>query len=207
MATFKKAFLVTQYPEKSEDRDLAAAIGLAEGAIAVVRFQFSPESDVMFGTCESEAKMQDYLAFHDGTVLWPEKERGPADPAAGAREVPCPACRQTNVISRDTPAFGTAIICCQCKASLVRVGDPVERPYMPPREVQVFLGYHGCSLLHARCPSCSETTYSIVVPERGCSVSYYWNREQENPNAAFVVNVSCPHCEKPYVIEWDVDPR
>lgn len=127
--------------------------------------------------------------------------------AAGAREVSCPTCGQRNSISHNTPAFGTALICGQCKASLVLVGDARERPYTPPREVEVFLGYHGCSLLHARCPSCRKTNYSVVVPERGYSVPFYWNREQENPNAAFVVSVTCPHCEKPYVIEWDEDPR
>jgi len=81
-----------------------------------------------------------------------------ASDAAGAREVSCPTCGQPNSMSRNTPAFGTALICNQCKASLVPVGDTRERPYIPSREVEVFLGYCGCSLLHARCPSCSRLT-------------------------------------------------
>lgn len=44
-----------------------------------------------------------------------------ASDAAGAREVSCPSCGQPNSMSRNTPAFGTALICSQCKASLVPV--------------------------------------------------------------------------------------
>ena len=135
-----------------------------------------------------------------------EKERG-SFAAAGTRALACPKCGERNVLPIATPAFGSTIICSRCKASLVRVSDPNERPYSPPREVELFLGYQGCSLLHARCPSCRNINYSVVVPERGYSASFYWNRQQENPNAAFVVNARCPHCEKPYVIEWDEDPR
>lgn len=70
MATFQRSFLVAEYPGKKYDRALAEAIGLAEGALAVVRFQFAPGGDVLFGTCESEIKMKEYLNFHGGTVLW-----------------------------------------------------------------------------------------------------------------------------------------
>ena len=69
MATFQRSFLVAENPGK-DDPALAEAIGLAEGAMAVVRFQFAPDGDVLFGTCESEAKMKEYLDFHGGTVLW-----------------------------------------------------------------------------------------------------------------------------------------
>jgi hypothetical protein len=70
MATFKKTFLVAEYPDKKDDHALAEAIGLAEGAVAVVCFQFSPGGEILFGTCDSDAKVQDYLNFHAGTVLW-----------------------------------------------------------------------------------------------------------------------------------------
>jgi hypothetical protein len=70
MSTFKRTFLLAEYPEKKDDRALAEAIGLAKQALAVVRFQFAPGGDVLFGTCESDAKMEDYLNFHGGTVLW-----------------------------------------------------------------------------------------------------------------------------------------
>ena len=136
-----------------------------------------------------------------------EKGRGDSLAAAGMLRVACPACGHESEIPRATPAFGTAVICSRCKASLIRVSDPNERPYSPPREVALFLGYHGCSLLHAHCPWCRKVNYSVVVPERGYSVSFYWNRQQENPNAAFVVNANCAHCGQPYVIEWDEDPR
>lgn len=123
------------------------------------------------------------------------------------RSIVCPACARANTVPRTRPPFGTAVICDHCKASLVRVADPNRRPYSPPREVALFLGYEACSLLHARCPHCRAVNYSVVVPENGHSVSFYWNRQQENANAAFVVNVSCPHCQQPFVIAWDDDPR
>lgn len=69
MATYQKDFLVSEYPGR-DDEGLAAAIGLAERALAVVRFQFAPDGAVMFGTCESEEKIGDYCSFHGGTVLW-----------------------------------------------------------------------------------------------------------------------------------------
>lgn len=118
----------------------------------------------------------------------------------------CSACGDGNELPAETPPFGSAVICSRCRSSLVRVSNPKERPYTTPREVEQFLGYKGCSLLHAECPSCGKTNYSVVVPERGYSVSFYCNCEQENPKAAFVVNVKCPHCQGSYVIEWDEDP-
>lgn len=145
-----------------------------------------------------------------GKKATPVATGGDPAPAVGtseARSVPCPACGQANAVARAAPPFGTAVICSNCKASLIRVADPNQRPYTPPREVALFLGYQGCSLLHARCPSCREVNYSVLVPEKGYATSFYWNRQQENPNAAYVVNVKCPHCERPYVIEWDEDPR
>lgn len=146
--------------------------------------------------------------FGTGAIAPVAEQQREAPQASGeALVIACPSCKHMNVRSRGTPAFGTAVICSQCKASLIRAGNLNERPYVPPREVALFLGYQGCSLIHARCPSCREVNYSVVVPERGHSTSFYWNREQENPSAAFVVNASCPHCSKPYVIEWDEDPR
>lgn len=124
-----------------------------------------------------------------------------------ARRISCPSCGQPNAIPRVTPPWGTAMICSQCKASLIRVSDPHQRPYTSPREVGLFLGYQGCSLIHARCPWCREVNYAVVVPEKGYSTSFYWNRKQANPSAALVVNTRCPYCERPYVIEWDDDPR
>ena len=122
--------------------------------------------------------------------------------------VKCRDCGHSNTISRYTPPFGTQLVCAHCnKPLLLRVNDPRERPYATSREVQLFFGYTGCSLLHARCPHCSETNYSIVIPEQAYNVSFYWNRKQENPNAAFVVNTACQHCKKAFVIEWDEDPR
>ncbi len=70
MATFKRTFLVSEYPGKIDDRALAEAIGLAEGALAVVRYQFAPGGDILFGTCESEDKIKGYLNFNNGTILW-----------------------------------------------------------------------------------------------------------------------------------------
>lgn len=75
MATFKRSFLLAEYPGKTDDRALAEAIGLTQQALAVVRFQFAPGGDVLFGTCESEGKMVEYLNFHDGTVLWKRAAR------------------------------------------------------------------------------------------------------------------------------------
>ena len=124
-----------------------------------------------------------------------------------SRIVACSSCGHKNPLPLTTPAFGTSLICSQCKASLIRVSDANQRPYIPPREVALFFGYEGCSLLHPRCPSCRAINYSVIVPERGYSVSFYWNKEQENPDAAFVVDVNCSHCQKPFVIEWDEDPR
>ena len=38
-------------------------------------------------------------------------------------------------------------------------------------------------------------------------IPYYCNQKQKNPNAGFVLDMDCPHCSKPFVIEWDIDPR
>lgn len=127
--------------------------------------------------------------------------------ASTSKILACPACGQKNGLPLEIPAFGSALICSRCKASLIQVSSPGERPYTTPQEVARFFGYKGCSLLHAECPLCGKINYSVVVPEKGYSVSFWWNCQQENPNAAFVVSVNCPHCEKPYVIEWDEDPR
>lgn len=70
MATFEKSFLTSEYPGKRDDRDLAAAIGMAEGAIAVVRYRMTPGGDVLFGTCESKEKINDYLGLHEASVIW-----------------------------------------------------------------------------------------------------------------------------------------
>ncbi len=71
MATFKKSFLISEYQElKNDERALAAAIGNAEDAVAVVRFQFSSEGDVLFGTCGSEQEMNDYMKFHNANIVW-----------------------------------------------------------------------------------------------------------------------------------------
>jgi len=128
--------------------------------------------------------------------------------AAEEVNVQCGDCGHSNTISRHTPPFGTALICAHCSKPLVLpVSNPRENHYATPRMVQLFFGYRGCSLLHASCPHCGKTNYSIVIPEQGYHVSFYWNRKQENPNAAFVVNAACPHCKRAFVIEWDEDPR
>jgi len=70
MATFERSFLLSHFPGKSDDHELAAAIGLAEGAIAVVRFQMAAGGEVLFGTCESRDKINEYLSLGNSTVLW-----------------------------------------------------------------------------------------------------------------------------------------
>jgi hypothetical protein len=133
---------------------------------------------------------------------------GQSKSAAEEVNVRCRVCGHSNTISRHTPAFGTALICARCSKPLgLRVSNPREHPYTTSFDVQLWFGYKACSLLHARCPHCSETNYSIVIPEQAYNVPFYWNRKQENPNAAFVVNAACQHCKKAFVIEWDVDPR
>ena len=138
--------------------------------------------------------------------IWKKLFGGGSKPPI-TKSIACPACGHSNTLPNETPAFGSAVICSQCKASLIPVRNPREQRYILPRSVALFLGYRGCSLIHADCPWCQKVNYSVVVPERGHDVSFYWNRKQENPKAAFVVNVKCPQCEKPYVIEWDEDPR
>ena len=102
------------------------------------------------------------------------------------------------------PPFGSSLACPHCHSPMFN--SMREYPYTPPNEVKAIFGYPGCSLINATCPWCSKTIYSVVVPENGHIAAYYWNREQENPGAVYVLDVNCPHCSKKFVIEWDESP-
>jgi hypothetical protein len=120
----------------------------------------------------------------------------------------CPKCGENAELPETTPQFGTSLTCRKCHASLMPVyepelGSPVS---VEPSEVVAFLGYHDCSLDHPRCPWCQKINYSVVFPEAGYRISWYANREQENPRANFVIGVQCVHCGQRFVVEWDVWP-
>ena len=117
----------------------------------------------------------------------------------------CSKCGEKNEIPKVTPSFGTSLRCHKCHASLISVyeSSPGCPNSIEPSEVKAFFGYDGCSLGHPRCPWCQKINYSVVFPERGCQLSWYTNREQENPQANFVVNIECFHCGKSFFVEWD----
>ena len=117
----------------------------------------------------------------------------------------CSKCGSETYFPESTPSYGTALVCSECKASFLPIGNPTERPYCLPKEVESFFGYKACSLLHLRCVWCREINYSVVVPERGCNVPWYSNQQQNNTQAAFVLNITCKHCNKLFVVEWDQD--
>jgi hypothetical protein len=119
----------------------------------------------------------------------------------------CYECGYENSIPENTPPYGTAISCRKCKKSIIPITNPHEHPHTHPQLVKDFFGYTDCSLLHVPCPWCREINNSIVIPEKGYSTPFYWNKRQENPNAAYVINVECHYCTKSFTIEWDIDPR
>lgn len=120
----------------------------------------------------------------------------------------CPKCGAKVQLPRNTPPFGTSLTCRKCHASLIPVYEP--DPGCPlstePSDGEAFFGYSGCSLEHPRCPWCQEINYSVLFPELGDKVSWYANRQQENPQANFVIKVECIHCNRIFVIEWDAWP-
>lgn len=114
----------------------------------------------------------------------------------------CGTCWHPNPIPAETPPFGTAMICSECRNSLISAGGPPEERYVSADLVRTLLGYR-CALLHPSCPWCSKANYSLVVPAGSEDTYFSWNQKQENPAAAFVVHVNCPHCRKMFVIEGD----
>jgi hypothetical protein len=57
-----------------------------------------------------------------------------------------------------------------------------------------------------RCPWCRQHNV-VAFPARGHHWGWWVNQEQENPNAAYVLHVTCSSCKEPFVVEWDDDPR
>ncbi len=46
-----------------------------------------------------------------------------------------------------------------------------------------------------RCPWCCQHNV-VTFPARGHHFSWYVNKTQENPNAAYVLNVTCSSCKE-----------
>ena len=56
-----------------------------------------------------------------------------------------------------------------------------------------------------RCPWCHQAN-DVTFPRHGHNFGWYSNKEQENPNAAYILSVTCSKCMKKFVVEWDENP-
>ena len=53
-----------------------------------------------------------------------------------------------------------------------------------------------------QCQHCGKTHRTNQWPENGDSVPFYYQLERGN----HTLEVTCPHCEKPWYVVWDENP-
>lgn len=140
----------------------------------------------------NEPKRQD----SERTKTSPPTERGIDRPKV------CDKCGTSNSLPKATPPFGTALVCSQCHAPLVPVSEDAG---FSPRTVEIFLGYHNCSLEDPRCPSCRKVNYAVVFPDKGHDLAWYCNDKPQNLDG-FFIDTTCVHCARNFVVEWDEFP-
>jgi hypothetical protein len=120
------------------------------------------------------------------------------------RTTRCRSCGEEVALPRKAPAYGTTLVCSTCKAPLQAVYEDVSGCLgCDPNEVRAIFGYEGCAIEHPRCPWCAKIVYAVLFPELGAEVAWYANRQQENPQANYTIQVECPSCGNAFCVEWD----
>lgn len=130
------------------------------------------------------------------------KTLGSEDGESDYKSTLCFKCGTSNPLPKARPPFGTALVCSQCHAPLLPMS---EAPGSPSRTVQIFLGYHDCSLLNPPCPWCRKVNYAVVSPDKGYDLAWYCNEKPQNPDG-FYIDTTCVHCARNFVVEWDEFP-
>jgi hypothetical protein len=117
----------------------------------------------------------------------------------------CTVCHKQTPFPEQEAPWGTALICVNCHAPLIRPSDPDNPLSTSPERLKMFYGLLERGLEHPQCPFCRKINYAIVFPAKGMTLGWYAITEPENPSG-FRFKVVCVNCNKDFYVEWDEPP-